>query len=128
MNKTLTEGFSSFLRRRRAQWHFQRPPWLDSLATGPAQTTGAAAVGQDLLAAARDDPAAALARLKSQADGLDTADAARRLARDGPNEIQHEPPLPGWLHLWRCYVNPFNLLLTALRCCRSSAETPRRPP
>ena len=22
--------------------------------------------------------------------------------------------MPGWLHLWRCYANPFNLLLTAL--------------
>ena len=71
-------------------------------------------MGHELLAAARDDPAAALSRLKSRADGLDAADAAQRLARDGPNEVQHEPPLPGWLHLWRCYVNPFNLLLTAL--------------
>ncbi len=72
------------------------------------------ALGQDLLAAASDGPAQALARLQSRADGLDAADAARRLARDGPNEVQHEPPLPGWLRLWRCYLNPFNLLLTAL--------------
>ncbi len=34
--------------------------------------------------------------------------------RDGPNDVAHEQPLPGWLHLWRCYLNPFNLLLTAL--------------
>ena len=72
------------------------------------------ALGQNVLAAARDEPAQALARLQSQADGLDTAEAARRLVRDGPNEVQHEPPLPGWLRLWRCYLNPFNLLLTAL--------------
>ena len=25
-----------------------------------------------------------------------------------------EPPLPPWLHLWRCYLNPFNVLLTVL--------------
>ncbi len=73
-----------------------------------------AAFGQDLLTAAQDEPANALAHLNSQADGLDTADAAQRLARDGPNEVQHEAPLPGWLRLWRCYLNPFNLLLTAL--------------
>lgn len=31
-----------------------------------------------------------------------------------PNEVAHEPPLPGWLHLWRCYLKPFNVLLTVL--------------
>jgi P-type Mg2+ transporter len=84
---------------------------------GAAATTGPVAIaglGQELLATARGDPAAALRRLKSQADGLDVAEAAKRLARDGPNDVAHEPPLPAWLHLWRCYVNPFNLLLTAL--------------
>ncbi len=32
----------------------------------------------------------------------------------GPNEVAHEKPLPAWLHLWHCYRNPFNLLLTLL--------------
>ena len=113
MAKALTEAFSTFLHRRRARRHFERRPLLDTLAAAP-QGTRVAGLGQDLLAAARDEPAAALARLRSQADGLDSAEAARRLQRDGPNEVQHEPPLPGWLHLWRCYLNPFNLLLTAL--------------
>ena len=72
------------------------------------------ALAQHLLAAAACEPAQALALLKSQADGLDATEAARRLLRDGPNEISHEPPLPGWLHLWRCYLNPFNVLLTVL--------------
>ncbi|MBL0151751.1 MAG: magnesium-translocating P-type ATPase [Ideonella sp.] len=119
MNKVLTQGFSTFLRRRRAKKHFERRPLLESLTAAPAivPPTGAAGttpLGQDLLAASQEEPAQALARLRSQADGLDSAEAARRLARDGPNEVQHEPPLPGWLRLWRCYLNPFNLLLTAL--------------
>ncbi len=79
-----------------------------------AAPRGVAALGQDLLNASRDEPTAALARLQSQVEGLDPAEAAQRLARDGPNEVQHEAPLPGWLRLWRCYLNPFNLLLTAL--------------
>jgi P-type Mg2+ transporter len=115
--KPLTQGFSTFLRRRRAEKHFERRPLLESLALVPQPAVGGrsvAALGQDLLAAARDAPAQALARLQSQADGLDIAEAARRLVRDGPNEVQHEAPLPGWLRLWRCYLNPFNLLLTAL--------------
>ncbi len=122
MNKPLTQAFSGFLRRRRLQRHFQRRPMLQTVLAAPlhAPATPAsappavAAAASDLLAAAQGDPAAALLRMRSQADGLDAAEAAKRLARDGPNEIQHEPPLPAWLHLWRCYVNPFNLLLTAL--------------
>lgn len=109
--KALQQGFSTFLRRRRAQRHFERRPLLDALVPAPAVP---AAFGQDLLTAARADPTQTLARLQTQADGLDAAEAARRLARDGPNEVQHEPPLPGSLRLWRCYLNPFNLLLTAL--------------
>ncbi len=118
MKKALQQGFSTFLRRRRAKQHFERRPLLESLAAAPATASvgGAApaALGQDLLAVSREEPAQALARLQSRTDGLDAAEAARRLARDGPNEIAHEAPLPGWLRLWRCYVNPFNLLLTAL--------------
>ena len=117
MANALTEAFSSFLHRRRARQHFERRPLLDMLAaasTAAPKGTPAMGLGQDLLAAGRDEPAAALARFESQAEGLDSAEAARRLLRDGPNEVQHEPPLPGWLRLWRCYLNPFNLLLTAL--------------
>ena len=111
MQKVLKQGFSTFLRRRRVQRHFERRPLLDALVAAPVPSPAAGAgvgaadaraLGQTLLTAAQDDPAAALARLQSQADGLDTAEATRRLARDGPNEVAHEPPLPGWLHLWRC--------------------------
>jgi P-type Mg2+ transporter len=127
MPKPLTQGFSSFLRRRRAQQHFQRKPLLDSLVAAPAVAAAATTAPvppptpadtvtweQALLAASHDEPAAALLRLQSQADGLDAAEAARRLLRDGPNDVLHERPLPGWLRLWHCYTNPFNLLLTAL--------------
>ncbi len=118
MHTALTEGFSHFLRRRRAKQHFERRPLLDALVARPGHAGHDGApqrnLDAELQAVARDKPEQALARLKSQADGLEPAEAATRLARDGPNEIQHEPPLPGWLRLWRCYLNPFNLLLTAL--------------
>ncbi len=116
MSKPLTQAFSTFLLRRRAKQHFERRPMPDALhaALPGGGAAFAAEVGQEILVAAREEPAQALARLHSQAGGLDSADAARRLAQDGPNEFQHSPPLPGWLRLWRCYLNPFNLLLTAL--------------
>ena len=116
VNRVLTRGFSTFLRRRHAKRHFERRP-LPGMVAGdakPATPHPAPALGQDLLAAAAGDAAAALTLLDSRVDGLDNAEAARRLARDGPNDIEHEAPLPGWLHLWRCYLNPFNVLLTVL--------------
>ncbi|WP_422014898.1 magnesium-translocating P-type ATPase [Roseateles sp.] len=113
MRQALTQSFSTFLRRRRAKRHFERRPLLQAL-TAAQPGRPAASLDAGLLAAAAGQPAQALARLDARPDGLDAAEAARRLARDGPNEIQHEAPLPGWLRLWRCYLNPFNLLLTAL--------------
>lgn len=108
------KSFSAFARRRRTLRHFGRHAWLATLAgrgpTAPAFDHTAA----DLLRAARDDPAAAIARLHSHPDGLSAREVAARLSRLGPNEVEHEKPLPGWLHLWHCYKNPFNLLLTAL--------------
>lgn len=58
--------------------------------------------------------AEALHRFRSGMQGLAENEAMARLARDGPNEVDHEKPLSGWLRLWHCYTNPFNLLLTVL--------------
>ena len=110
----LTKWFSGFLRRRRRLRHFGRHGLLDTLAgIGPREAVPDQ-LARDLLLVARDEPAAALARLHSHADGLSAREAAARLVRHGPNEVAHEKPLPWWLHLWHCYQNPFNLLLTVL--------------
>jgi Mg2+-importing ATPase len=50
----------------------------------------------------------------AHADGLTTREAAARLARHGPNEVGHEQSQSLLQHLWDCFRNPFNLLLTAL--------------
>ena len=71
-------------------------------------------LNRNLLKAASDDIPAALLRLESHENGLSTPEADERLLQVGPNEVEHEKPLPWWLHLWHCYKNPFNLLLTVL--------------
>jgi P-type Mg2+ transporter len=110
----LKHFFSRFLRSRRALQHFGRHPWGDMLAAhGPAQAVPADLAKSLMLAALEDSPAC-LARFESHETGLPAAESARRLARNGPNEVAHEKPLPAWLHLWHCYRNPFNLLLTGL--------------
>uniref|UniRef100_UPI00286B01FB magnesium-translocating P-type ATPase n=1 Tax=Methylibium sp. TaxID=2067992 RepID=UPI00286B01FB len=110
----LAHGFSGFLRRRRTLKHFVRHPLLDTLAGhGPTQAAPEQ-MARELLRVARDEPAEAIARLKSHQDGLSAREAGARLARSGPNEVEHQKPLPWWLPLWHCYKNPFNLLLTVL--------------
>src|SRR6185369_3934766 len=114
MQAVLTQWFSGFLRRRRALKHFDRHALVATLASRGPTPEASASLAQALLAVARADVPAALARLHSHADGLSAREAAARLARDGPNEVAHEKPLSWWHHLWQCYRNPFNLLLTAL--------------
>ncbi len=114
MHPVLTHRFSRFLRRRRALKHFGRHPLLDTFAGRGPTPPAPDALARDLLQIARDEPAAAIARLKSHDEGLSAREAAARLAHHGPNEVAHEKPLPWWLHLWHCYKNPFNLLLTVL--------------
>ncbi|MDB5958839.1 MAG: magnesium-translocating P-type ATPase [Massilia sp.] len=114
--RIFTEDFSTFLRRRRVRRHFGRGPMLGSpgsLSAGQA-ATAPSHLSAKLLRAAAASPAELMARLGAGEQGLAASDAAQRLARDGPNEVSHEKPVPGWLRLWQCYLNPFNLLLTVL--------------
>ncbi len=112
--RRLTQAFSAFLRRRRRLRHFSRSPLLEILGGRGSAQPAPAQMSRDLLRLAQDEPAAAIARLKSHPEGLGAREARARLAHHGPNEVAHEAPLPAWLHLWHCYKNPFNLLLSAL--------------
>ncbi|MEQ1515282.1 MAG: magnesium-translocating P-type ATPase [Usitatibacteraceae bacterium] len=110
----LTRWFSGVMRRRQRRRYFSRHALVDTLgARGPAEPPPAQ-LAQDLLRIAHETAAAALTRLHSHEDGLSAREAALRLRRAGANEIEHEKVLPWWLHLWHCYSNPFNLLLTVL--------------
>ena len=107
-------GLSGFLRRHRRKAHFGRHALLHALGGHGTPHARRPPLGRALAQSAGDTPEAALKRLASSTQGLDANEAARLLARQGPNEVDHEKPLSPWLHLWICYKNPFNLLLTAL--------------
>jgi len=70
-------------------------------------------------AAARDDPslrdAGEVARALGTdlARGLTSAEAARRLARDGPNELRSAPPVPAWRRFLAQFRDPLIYLLLA---------------
>ena len=106
--------FGAFLRTRRATRHFRRIALLESLAGSNVSRTVSADLARQLLAASKDDVAKVIAGLGSDPDGLTLAEVDAIRLRTGPNEVEHEKPLPWWLHLWHCYANPFNLLLTVL--------------
>ena len=74
MHKLLTQGFTSFLRRRRAQRHFARRPLLDAVAAHALRATAPEHLAADMLLAARAEPAAAIARFQSHENGLTAAE------------------------------------------------------
>lgn len=106
--------FATFLRTRRATRHFRRFAILDVLHVhgGPRQIPPV--LTQQLRDAAHSDNAVLLEQLHSHIDGLDEEQSEKIRKLVGPNEIEQEKPLPWWIHLWLCYKNPFNLLLTVL--------------
>ena len=115
--KFMTTWFGNFLRRRRSKGLFSRSalPSFTRRADGKSDMASAQVsehVSRALWRAACDDVPATLVRLRSSESGLRQQEAEERLERHGPNEVDHEKPLAWWQHLWQCYSNPFNILLT----------------
>lgn len=110
----LNAWFDAFLRSRRAASLFRRRALPDAGMGRGAAGAVPTDFSDALRRLAQVPVAAALAAVASHPDGLASDEADARLAHVGPNEIDHEKPLPWWRHLWQCYRNPFNLLLTLL--------------
>ncbi len=110
----LKEFFAGFVRTRAINRHFRRLAILDTLKGPTVAREVPPSLAQSLAAAATAEPDALLVQHGSHLDGL--SESAAEAIRDhaGLNEVEHEKPLPWWLHLWYCYKNPFSLLLTVL--------------
>jgi len=106
--------FSRFLASRRASALFRRTAMFDAARQAREPAAAFVHITRELNQIAADDAACVLARTGSSHGGLSARAAAERRERIGPNEIEHEKPLPRWRHLWQCYQNPFNLLLSVL--------------
>lgn len=110
----LTAHFVGFIRAHRMRRHFRRFIDMDLVRRSPVSKEVPPPMAQALRQASQADEAQLLGALGTRATGLseDEAQAIREAA--GLNEVEHEKPLPWWVHLWLCYKNPFNLLLTVL--------------
>ena len=110
----LKKLFAGFVRTRGIGRHFRRLALLDSLSRTTVNREVPPVLSQTLAEASRMTPDALLERLGTKAGGLSNARAEVIRDQVGPNEVEHEKPLPWWLHLWHCYKTPFDLLLTLL--------------
>ncbi len=111
---TLKSFFAGFLRTRHIGRHFRRLALLDTLTQSGVSREVPASLAQTLVTAARSSQEELLTAVHSHGDGLSESQAEAVRERVGLNEVEHEKPLPWWMHLWHCYQNPFNLLLTLL--------------
>ncbi|MDC8759974.1 magnesium-translocating P-type ATPase [Janthinobacterium fluminis] len=114
--------FASFLRKRHTVSQFRRR----AMPLAPAAPRAVPdQLAHELALAAHETAAAALLRLASREAGLSDAEARGAAALSGPNEVEHEKPLAWQQHLWLCYKNPFNLLLTVLAVVSWLTEDPK---
>jgi len=115
MNLTLLkEFFAGFLRTRHIARHFRRLAMLETVTDASVSREVPPSLAHTLVASANGSAVQLLGVLGSHAEGLSTQDADALRVQYGLNEVEHEQPLPWWVHLWHCYKNPFNLLLTLL--------------
>ncbi|MBV8636216.1 MAG: magnesium-translocating P-type ATPase, partial [Burkholderiaceae bacterium] len=110
----LKDAFANLVRARGMEHHFRRIAILDMFLGAPAAKEVSRSLAADLIAASEAEPAALLAKLHTRMDGLTESEADTIREKVGYNEVAHEKEVSWWLHLWRCYANPFNLLLTGL--------------
>ena len=110
----LKELYAGFIRGRAISHHFRRFPLLETLLRGAAPREVPSTMAATLAAASRASVSELLESVQSHPHGLTEAQASERRQAHGFNEIGQEKPLRWWVHLWQCYRNPFNLLLTML--------------
>ena len=115
MNLTLLkEFFAGFLRTRHIARHFRRLAMLETVTDASVSREVPPSLAHTLVAAANGSAVQLLSVLGSHSAGLTNQEADALRVQYGLNEVEHEQPLPWWVHLWHCYKNPFNLLLTLL--------------
>jgi Mg2+-importing ATPase len=92
--------------------YFQRQEVLDSVRRNARELSPD--FTREHCEAAVADAVALYEKFHSHSNGLTDIEAEAIRGRVGPNEVHHDKPMPWWQHLWICYRNPFNLLLTIL--------------
>ncbi|MBB4864165.1 Mg2+-importing ATPase [Pseudomonas nitritireducens] len=94
--------------------HFRRQAVLELLRNGTARGSLPPDFVRQLASAAEQDADQLYRQFHSHPEGLDAEVVERQRERFGANLVDQEKPVSPLLHLWWCYRNPFNLLLSLL--------------
>lgn len=68
------------------------------------------------------DEAALWKTFGAHPEGLNAAEVENARELHGENQLPAQKPSPWWVHLWVCYRNPFNILLTILGAISYATE------
>ncbi len=109
-----SQYFERYLASRRRRSLFRRQVILESLSRSKRAVRLSGTLNRRLVEQARSDLPGLLEQLGTSPQGLTQPQADALREKYGPNEVEHERPVPWWQHLWLSYKNPFNLLLTLL--------------
>ncbi|MFC7421731.1 magnesium-translocating P-type ATPase [Iodobacter arcticus] len=104
----------NFIQKGLSARQFRRVASLEQLRGMNRGREVSKSLGQRLLTLSKLEISTVLHRLGSCAEGLSHAEADSKRLQTGPNEVEHEKPMSWSEHLWLCYRNPFNVLLTLL--------------
>ncbi|MDN7204714.1 magnesium-translocating P-type ATPase, partial [Klebsiella pneumoniae] len=120
MLKNYTRQLFAQLSRHLPRRLVQRDPLPDArhLASGPIPES----LGQHCLNVAAMDDQEIWRAFDSHPEGLNEGEVAAKILKHGDNQIPAQKPSPWWVHLWTCYRNPLNLLLTVLGIVSYSTE------
>ena len=120
MLKNFTRQLFAQLGRHLPRRLVQRDPLPDArnLASAPIPDS----LGKQCLNVAAMDENEIWRAFSSHPEGLNEGEVAQKIAQYGENQIPAQKPSPWWVHLWSCYRNPFNLLLTVLGIVSYSTE------
>nr|WP_294914847.1 magnesium-translocating P-type ATPase [uncultured Neokomagataea sp.] len=108
--------FGVFFTRHKTARHLRRRAILETFrsSANPKHDRAFRYVSRAMRRVAQDDVLEAIARLSSHEEGLTELEVEKYRKRFGPNTVDYEAAMPWWRHLWQCYRNPFNVLLSIL--------------
>lgn len=79
-------------------------------------------LSEHCLKMAQMDEAALWKTFGAHPEGLNAAEVENARELHGENQLPTQKPSPWWIHLWVCYRNPFNILLTILGAISYATE------
>ncbi|MEB6379662.1 magnesium-translocating P-type ATPase [Leclercia adecarboxylata] len=118
MFKNFTQLLLTRLSRHLPRRLVQRAP----MATGKTDAAISGALAAHCLRVAAMEEPALWHAFGSHPEGLTAAEVQATRALHGENTLPAQKPARWWVHLWTCYRNPFNLLLTVLGAISYATE------